>query len=314
MRIFTEQENEWITELVETKQKGRIAIRDLQVAKLLREKFEFFALKWTYGSKPQVSLYHRCGESKAEIAKTERLYLDICDYIYFIKELETLGFIAIQHFSLEEENREFSILYDRTKYTYKEDTDEFEPKEYEDLRDMINCQSNKKIPLEKIDDNMWIPFQINRIQNINLDFANDLHKYGEGIIYPLPLAKDYVENDFKTLEERKHKEEMDIALKSARLSQKSFIIAFISLIFSVGFGAYQRYSSQKIDSEQFNIIKNAIYNNQIKDPLEIKDPLNVKIKDAICTKPIGINRGNIPIKQNEETVKLTPNSSIKKQD
>lgn len=249
-----------------------------------------------------------------EIAKTERLYLDICDYIYFIKELETLGFIAIQHFSLEEENREFSILYDRTKYTYKEDTDEFEPKEYEDLRDMINCQSNKKIPLEKIDDNMWIPFQINRIQNINLDFANDLHKYGEGIIYPLPLAKDYVENDFKTLEERKHKEEMDIALKSARLSQKSFIIAFISLIFSVGFGAYQRYSSQKIDSEQFNIIKNAIYNNQIKDPLEIKDPLNVKIKDAICTKTTGINRGNIPIKQNEGTVKLTPNSSIKKQD
>ena len=130
----------------------------------------------------------------------------------------------------------------------------------------------------------------------------------------MPLAKDYVENDFKTLEERKHKEEMDIALKSARLSQKSFIIAFISLIFSVGFGAYQRYSSQKIDSEQFNIIKNAIYNNQIKDPLEIKDPLNVKIKDAICTKTTGINRGNIPIKQNEGTVKLTPNSSIKKQD
>ena len=204
--------------------------------------------------------------------------------------------------------------YLNVTYTYKEDTDEFEPKEYEDLRDMINCQSNKKIPLEKIDDNMWIPFQINRIQNINLDFANDLHKYGEGIIYPLPLAKDYVENDFKTLEERKHKEEMDIALKSARLSQKSFIIAFISLIFSVGFGAYQRYSSQKIDSEQFNIIKNAIYNNQIKDPLEIKDPLNVKIKDAICTKTTGINRGNIPIKQNEGTVKLTPNSSIKKQD
>ena len=36
MRIFTEQENKWIAELVEAKQKGRIAMRDFQVAKLLR--------------------------------------------------------------------------------------------------------------------------------------------------------------------------------------------------------------------------------------------------------------------------------------
>lgn len=59
MRNFTEQENNLIKELVAIKKQGLSYIQELQVARILRTKFSFFALKWTYGNKPQISLYNR---------------------------------------------------------------------------------------------------------------------------------------------------------------------------------------------------------------------------------------------------------------
>lgn len=94
MRNFTEQENNLIKELVAIKKQGLSYIQELQVARILRTKFSFFALKWTYGNKPQISLYNR----QEDKDKTEQQYYSICDFIYFIKELESLGFIAIQRF------------------------------------------------------------------------------------------------------------------------------------------------------------------------------------------------------------------------
>ncbi len=48
MRNFTEQENNLIKELVAIKKQGLSYIQELQVARILRTKFSFFALKWTY--------------------------------------------------------------------------------------------------------------------------------------------------------------------------------------------------------------------------------------------------------------------------
>ncbi|MFR1276044.1 MAG: hypothetical protein ACLSCG_00160 [Phocaeicola dorei] len=133
--------------------------------------------------------------------------------------------------------------------------------------------------MEEMDNGVYVLFQIGQAQDINLDFANDLQKYGLGIIYPLPLAADYVDNNFKSLEQRYHDEEMKVALKSAKASSTAAIIAFISLLVSAGFGIYQACSPQKIAKEQINAIETAIRNNHIEEPFE------VEIRDSVLVKP-----------------------------
>lgn len=287
MRKFTEQENQWIKNFVEQKEKGLSCIQELQIAKILRTEFSFFALKWTYGENPQISLYNR----EEDKDKLEKQYYNICDFIYFIKELESLGFIAIQKPFLKKEDAELSILYDRDKYIYNETSNTFEPKETLDLRSIITCSSTKENPMEKLDNGTYVLFQIGQTQNINLDFAYDLQKYGLGIIYPLPLAVDYVNNDLKTLEERYHDEEMKVALDSAEESRKaakiafrSFVVAIISLIVSIVVSIIEVYTSQKIDSSQITTIETAIKNDQIEEPLK------VEFKDTILTKSINIQK------------------------
>lgn len=280
MREFTEKEKNWIKEFVEIKRKGLSHILELQVAKLLRTNFTFFALKWNYGDKPQVSLYDKDKDED----KSEKQYYNICDFIYFIKELENLGFIVVQKISADKNDAENSILYDRDKYSYNKEKNTFELKNKPDY-DIDSLTLPYHIQ-EEISPNVHGLSPIHT-QNINLDFANDLHRYGLGIIYPLPLAEDYVDNGFTTLEERYHDSEMKVALNSAAESRKaakiaswSFIVAIISLAVSI---VIPMCTSQKIDSDQINTLKTAIQNNKI------DEPINVEIKDTILTKPVSIS-------------------------
>lgn len=59
MRILSEHENKIIKKFVEAKARGIDAIQHLQAAKFLREQFDFFALKWTVGETPSISIYYR---------------------------------------------------------------------------------------------------------------------------------------------------------------------------------------------------------------------------------------------------------------
>ena len=168
MRKFTDKENKWIKEFVELKEKGLSHVQELQVAKILRTKFSFFALKWTYGEKPQISLYNRMEDKD----KAEKQYYDICDFIYFIKELESLGFIAIQKFYSEKEDVGYNVLYDRDKYIYDEKNDKFRPTECTDLSSFISGDSSgNEFPMENMGNGVYGLFQIGQTQNINLDFA-----------------------------------------------------------------------------------------------------------------------------------------------
>ena len=280
MRRFTEQENNWIKELVEIKEKGLNHIQELQVAKMLRSKFTFFALKWTYGDKPQVSLYN---ESKDK-NNAEQQYYSICDFIYFIKELESLGFISMQKVYSDRENTGFSVLYDRENYIYDSTGNQFKPKKCKDLKSIIPCSSDKEILMEEMGNGIYGLFQIEQAQDINLDFANELQKYGLGIIYPLPLAKDYVDNDFRTLEQRHYEKEMNVALQSAKYSRWAMLIAFFSLMVSVAFGMWQVVAPQEIEPKQINTIETAIKSKRIDDPLK------VEIRDTILIKSIENNK------------------------
>ncbi len=284
MRKFTDKENKWIKDFVELKDKGLSHLQELQVAKILRAEFSFFALKWTYREKPQISLYNRMKDKD----KAEKQYYDICDFIYFIKELESLGFIAIQKFYSKKEDVGYNVLYDRDKYIYDEKTDQFRPTECTDLSSFIpGDSSGNEFPMEKMGNDVYVLFQIGQTQNINLDFAYDLQKYGLGIIYPLPLAVDYVNNNFKTLEDQYHDDEMKVALDSAEESRKaantafwSFIVAIVSLIVSI---VIPMCSSQKIDPDQITTIEKTIKG------VRIEEPLTVEIKDTVLTKPVSVN-------------------------
>lgn len=286
MRKFTEQENNWIKEFVEIKAKGIDYVGKLQVAQILRETFSFFALKWTIGDKPQIVIYNETGvDSKI----TNQQYYKVCDFIYFIKELESLGFIAMQILPSQKTEIKYNLLYDKNAYEYDETADVFTSIKQQNVSAPKDVKSLLKLANKKDK------------QIFNLDFAYDLQKYGLGIIYPLPLAVDYVNNDFKTLEERHHDEEMQVALdsvnesrKAAKTAFRSFVIAIISLIVSI---VLPICNSQKIDPDQITTIEKTIKGNRI------EEPLTVEIKDTILTKPVESSKPKNSLSQPNELQK-----------
>ena len=86
--------------------------------------------------------------------------------------------------------------------------------------------------------------------------------------------------DYKTVEQRHHEDEMNVALKSARWSKIAAIIAFVTLCFSMGSDIYQLCNPQYVNSNQINAIQNSIKGNHI------VEPLNVQIDDTILCKHI----------------------------
>lgn len=282
MRKFTEQENNWIKEFVEIKAKGIDYVGELQVAQILRETFSFFALKWTIGDKPQIVIYNETGVD-SEITNLQ--YYKVCDFIYFIKELESLGFIAMQILPSQKTEMKYNLLYDKNAYEYDETADVFTSIKQQNVSAPEDVKSLLKLANKK------------EKQIFNLDFAYDLQKYSLGIIYPLPLAVDYVNNDFKTLEERHHEKEMGVALKSVLWSKIAAGIALMTLFSSVIFDIFQMHSSQRIDTDQITTIETAIKNNRIEEPLK------VEFRNTILTKPVESSKPKNSLSQPNELQK-----------
>ncbi len=290
MRLFTDSENIIIKELVEVKSRGIKAIQYLQTAKILKEQFDFFALKWTVGTSPSISIYNRHTEDSSKIEEYNQLYFKVADFIYFLKELESLGFIAIQTITKKQE-REYSLLYDRKKYKYDENKNEFIPiNEHPiDTSDFIKGDTP---PFEEVSPGFYTLLQVDR-HEINLDFANDLERYGLGIIYPLPLAVDYVNNGFQTLERLQYNKQMDTALDSAKSGRRAAnwgvvatIIAVLALIATIVSFVITIRNSKKpttIDRLDLERIETAIRNNHISEPIEIitNDTLVIKQIKAV---------------------------------
>ena len=278
MRHFSDTENQLIKQLVEAKLKGINSIQDLQAAKILRKQFDFFALKWIIGDNPTVSIYCRHTEDKAKLDDYNKIYFKIADFIYFIKELESLRFIAIQKITNKQE-RKYSLLYDRKKYTYDESTNKFNPINKHPLEPNESIIEDTS-QFEEVSPGMYILLQVDR-HDINLDFANDLERYGLGIIYPLPLAEDYVTNSFQTLEELQFKKQMVTALKSAKYGRLAAILGAISVVFSFATILYTLITDDKptkIDSQDIERIESAINSNHLSQPFEIfsNDTLFIK--------------------------------------
>lgn len=113
--------------------------------------------------------------------------------------------------------------------------------------------------------------------------------------------------DFKTVEQRRFEEQLKEAKESLvtsqkglKISQRSFIVAILTLLGTIGFGIWQKCTQQEIDSKQIDAIISAIKEQKFisidKFPDIIPDTLNIRVTDASDKQPINLN---VTVKENQ---------------
>lgn len=251
MRQFTQKEKEIIERIVTFKRVSRL--EELQVARLLRKELVCFAVKWSVRPKKELSFYSFQGDV-GEGANWELLrksYFQVSDFLYLVEELEGVGFIKIQTLNFEIEKEEDRILYDRGRFSYDSDRDTFSSKEGEYL------------------------LPIDAKHKVYIDFVDYLEKYANKVIYPLPLLEDWVDNEYKTLEERNFEKQIQSGEEHHReqmkVNRKSFIVACIALALSfiVPFWVSKCEGPIKVEEKQWKSLIQAV-GNYSKDSVIIR--------------------------------------------
>ena len=181
MRELTTNEKQIIRTLLCYKESGKI--EELQVMRLLRRNLNCMAIGWELNPKPVVSIYYKDGYDKTNL---DRDYFELCDFLYFIDELVENKYVAIQYSSSINEN-EVRLLYNKDLYMYSKELGTFCYKN--------ECGKNVFVASPKV------------ITNNYLNFAQKLEKYANAIIYPLPLLKDFHDNKFLSVEQRRYEKQ-----------------------------------------------------------------------------------------------------------
>ena len=181
MRELTTNEKQIIRTLLCYKESGKI--EELQVMRLLRRNLNCMAIGWELNPKPVVSIYYKDGYDKT---KLDRDYFELCDFLYFIDELVENKYVAIQYSSSINEN-EVRLLYNKDLYIYSKELGTFCYKN--------ECGKNVFVASPKV------------ITNNYLNFAQKLEMYANAIIYPLPLLKDFQDNKYLSVEQRRYKKQ-----------------------------------------------------------------------------------------------------------
>lgn len=198
MRELTTNEKLIIRTLLCYKESG--TIEELQVMRLLRRNLNCMAIGWELNPKPVVSIYYKDGYDKTNL---NRDYFELCDFLYFIDELVENKYVAIQYSSSINEN-EVRLLYNKDLYMYSKELGTFC---YKNECGKTVFEASPKV-----------------ITNNYLNFAQKLEMYANAIIYPLPLLKDFHDNIFLSVEQRRYE-------KQYRQTWWSVVIAaFFSLL------------------------------------------------------------------------------------
>lgn len=266
MRLFTKKENTLIKALVEYKQTGRLD--NLQISRILRNKLTFFALKWQTEPIPRVEVYTRTECIKHSLyAEIRNNYFNILDLVYFILELEQRSFVKL--IELTSLNEREQMLFDESNYSFNNsmfinkkvngENLEF----FQDFHDVIIDSTTNATVLQSLN--------INKIPN---SFAFDLDRVAHCLIYPLPIAEEYVRKGFYTLEDRRFIEQkklnestllttneaLRVSKDSYKTSANSYKIAACALIVSIIFGLLQFCNDTSFDDTQFQKIIECINN------------------------------------------------------
>ena len=187
MREFSDKEKNLIKKFLRLKNDNDIV--GLQVAKFIRESLDCFALKYQIADDPKIVFYSK-SDTEADKNKVNHNYIKICDFIYFLQELEEYGFIKFQRNVSEMisgSKKGYYLLFDRDKYKYDESSDNF----YFESKTEFNGKQVALIALGPVMSK----------ENVNIDFVKDLATYGNAIIYPLQRLQDFVDKKFRTLEQ-----------------------------------------------------------------------------------------------------------------
>lgn len=275
MRKFTDKENQIIKSLVNAKVCGDV--NGLDVANLLKQELTCFALKWEIQDRPNITIYsehQKQSRNTSCFPKIDNNYLRIADFIYFIEELCDCGFVKLQQIPTTSESS--NILYDKDEFIYNEDEDRFEST---DVGKECNLNGETYV--------LTATFSSKDKLMIYSEFANDLDRCANSLVYPLPLAKDYVDNGFKLLEQLQFDEQIHKAQKSLFWSRSAFIVALITLLATLFIGLKQLNSSQRLDEMQFKEITNDIKESHSMLVSNLgEDSISVNNIDCMVLKPI----------------------------
>lgn len=225
MRELTKSEKELLKKILNFKEKG--LIQELQSARLLRKQLSCTVLKWTQTPQRCLTIYYSNNE------KISAFY-EIVDYLTFIKELEDNRLITI----LPNTNKDISterILYDRDNIGCKEDckSDTFEK--------LLNTFKEEKYYYQQ-EGNTMRPLQMKEV--LNIDIIDMLERYATAIICPLPLLREFVNNNYITLENVHYKEQRK------RFKIANFV-AIVAVLIAAIFGIIQSCSDTTLNKDQY---------------------------------------------------------------
>lgn len=260
MRLFSEQENTLLKKIVEYKQAGNMI--DLQVARLLRKNLSAIAITWEIDPIPTVKVYSLSKDFK----ETVQLYFSVVDFIYFIKELEKIGFVQLIDIP-SNTNEKRMELYDREKYDFIRHKNQFVDKNLNKEDGILSLMSDFEYNLfGKRDGTEYVsPLAL---QSLPIGLAYDLDNIVYRIIYPMPVLEDYVRSRFKTLEDKRFEHNIELTYRAIKISNRTFLIstlAFLSSVIaictSIYFGNKQLETPITINESQLHHIEDIIEEN-----------------------------------------------------
>lgn len=85
MRELTDKEKYIVKGLFD--RKNNFKLEELRTTKLLRDNLDCFALRWELAKRKRIKIYMK-KEDAEDITELNKQYFKICDFLYFMNELE----------------------------------------------------------------------------------------------------------------------------------------------------------------------------------------------------------------------------------
>ncbi len=189
IRALLPEEQEFVKKLVDLRKNMTEGNLDnFHSAKILEQiiKLDFVALVWDISDQESVKVYYIPNKNDNE-QKAQKTFFKICDYLFLLEELENAGYITIQAAKSSSGINNKRYIYNRKKY-----------QQFEKDSEIFLSRYNREDGILYWEDMNCITF--------NIGIVNYLERYvNDKLIYPRASLVDYVENNFNTIESRRHR-------------------------------------------------------------------------------------------------------------
>lgn len=218
---FSEFEKQIIRRLVAVTE-----IEDRFIVKYIYDDSEYIAIEWDENF-TEVTIYFK--KQKADTIKT---WDALCEVIFLFRKLEYENLVGIYTNSKDNTTR---AIFDRSKY------EKSETGKYCSILDYLGKNARGYFMGTKA--------------TFYADLGKDLNKYSDSFIYVSQTLKDLVKDNFKSAEQKRHKESM---AKEQRRHKYTMISAWVAIGVSIGisFVDFLQEPSDKIISPLNSINKN----------------------------------------------------------